>query len=246
MRERRLDQALVRLGRAKSGMRRERDVGERRQHVARRQRLDLEHVERGVAELARGAAPRPSPPRRPARRARCSPAGRRGASPRSASRERKPRVSSFSRRCIETASLSASSRSIARTRRPGWAFGVRFQASTFMPMPDRHPRDLGGDAAEADQAERLAAELRALGAQPLAVAHAAVHRREAARGGEQQADRALGDRGVAVALDDVDRDADPGERLRVHVAARAGAEEDDVGAGRRSGARSRSATRCGR
>ena len=31
-----------------------------------------------------------------------------------------------------------------------------------------------------------------------------------------------------------------GERLRIHVAARAGAEEDDVGAGRRSGARSRS------
>ena len=30
-----------------------------------------------------------------------------------------------------------------------------------MPMPQGHPRGLGGDAAEADQAERLAAELRA-------------------------------------------------------------------------------------
>ena len=93
---------------------------------------------------------------------------------------------------------------------------------------ERHARDLGGDAAVADQAERLARELRAFAAQPATVAHRPVHRRELARGVEQETDRALGDGGVAVALDEVDGDADRRERLRIHVAARAGAEEDDV------------------
>ena len=40
--------------------------------------------------------------------------------------------------------------------------------------------------------------------------------------------RVLGHRGVAVALDDVHGDAEVSQFLRVHVAARAGAEEDDV------------------
>jgi hypothetical protein len=51
------------------------------------------------------------------------------------SRDRKPRVSSHSSRCIETASLSRSSVSSATKRTPGNAFGWRFQATTFMPMP---------------------------------------------------------------------------------------------------------------
>ena len=68
----------------------------------------------------------------------------------------------------------------------------------------------------------------ALGADPLAAPHAAVHDRQPARRGPHQGDRVLGHRGVAVALDDVHGDAVLGQFLGVHVAARAGAEEDDV------------------
>jgi hypothetical protein len=78
------------------------------------------------------------------------------------------------------------------------------------------------------KAERLAGELEAFGAQPAAGAHGAVHARQAFRGGEQQPHRAFGDGGVAIALDDVHADAEAPERFRVHVAARAGAEEDHV------------------
>ena len=46
--------------------------------------------------------------------------------------------------------------------------------------------------------------------------------------GPHQRDRAFGHRGVAITLDGVDGDAALGELFRIHVAARAGAEEDDV------------------
>jgi len=61
-----------------------------------------------------------------------------------------------------------------------------------------------------------------------ASAHFAVHLRQATRGGPHQRDGALGHRGVAVALDQVDLDAEFGELFRIHVAARAGAEEYDM------------------
>jgi hypothetical protein len=55
------------------------------------------------------------------------------------SAERKPRVSSFSSRCRLTTWLSDSSVSMSVKVTPGCDFGVRFQASTFMPAP-RHSR----------------------------------------------------------------------------------------------------------
>ena len=93
---------------------------------------------------------------------------------------------------------------------------------------ERDARDFGGDAAEADQAERLAGELHAIVAQPVAGAHLAVHPGEAARGLPHQRDRAFGDRRIAIALDQVHVDAELGELFRIHVAARAGAEEHHV------------------
>ena len=63
---------------------------------------------------------------------------------------------------------------------------------------------------------------------PGAAADAAVHPRQIAAGREHQRDRVLGHRGIAVALDGVDRDADVLELGDVHVARGAGAEEHDV------------------
>src|SRR5580692_6037973 len=90
---------------------------------------------------------------------------------------------------------------------------------------ERDPGDFAGDAAEADQAQRLAGQLHAVLAQPVAGAHLAVHPGNAARGGPHQRDGGLGYRGVAVAPDQVNRDAEFGQFLRVHVTARAGAQK---------------------
>ena len=141
---------------------------------------------------------------------------------------RKPRVSSVSSRWIESTWLSASrrvepdeldARRLFRRAVPG-------EHAHAAAMGDA--RDLRGDAAEAEQADRLAGELHAFAADPLSVADAAIHGGDAARGGPHQGDRVLGDGGVAIALDGVHRDAECRELLGVHVAARAGAEEDDV------------------
>ena len=93
---------------------------------------------------------------------------------------------------------------------------------------ERDARDFGGDAAEADQAQRLAGQLHAVVAQPVAGAHLAVHLGDAARRRPHQRDGGFGDRGVAIALDQVNGDAEFGEFFRVHVAARAGAEKHHV------------------
>ncbi len=139
-----------------------------------------------------------------------------------------PRVSSLSSRCSETTSLSVSSvvevdefdaRMVLRRPVPG---------DHLHAGAERNARDFRGDAAEADQAERLAGELHAVVAQPVAGAHLAVHHGEPARGGPHQRNRAFGDGGVAIALDQVHVDAELGELFRIHVAARAGAEEHDV------------------
>ena len=106
-------------------------------------------------------------------------------------------------------------------------FGVRFQAVTRMPLP-RDPRHFRGDAAIADQAERLAGELHAVVAQPVAGADPAVHLGKAARALPHQRDGAFGHRRIAIALDQVNLDADIGQLLRIHVAARAGAEKHHV------------------
>ena len=162
------------------------------------------------------------------------------------SRERKPRVSSFSNRCSETTSLSASSfveldeldaRMLLRRPVPG---------DHLHAAAERDARDFRGDAAEADQAERLAGQLHAVLAQPVAGAHLAVHLGDAARRRPHQRDRAFGDRRVAIALDQMNVDAEFGEFLRVHVAARAGAEKHDVLQPGALSSQSRSAARCDR
>ena len=92
----------------------------------------------------------------------------------------------------------------------------------------RDPHHLAADAAEPDHAEHLSGELHAFERLPGAGAHRAVHARKAAAAGEHQRDRVLGDRGVAVALDGVHLDAQRVQRRHVHVARGAGAEEHDV------------------
>ena len=89
-------------------------------------------------------------------------------------------------------------------------------------------RNFRSDAAETDQAERLAGQLHAVFAQPVAGAHLAIHLGDAARGSPHQRDSGFGHRRVAIASDQVDGDAELGEFVRIHVAARAGAEEHHV------------------
>ena len=72
----------------------------------------------------------------------------------------------------------------------------------------RDAGDLAADAAEPDQAERLALELHAFERVPDAAAHRAVHARKLAAAGKHQRHGVLGDRGVAIALDGVHRDAE--------------------------------------
>src|SRR5206468_10420202 len=71
----------------------------------------------------------------------------------------------------------------------------------------RDARDLAADAAEANDAKRLAIKLHAFERAPLAGAYAAVHAREPARAGKHQGNRVLGDRDVAIALDGMHGDA---------------------------------------
>jgi hypothetical protein len=88
--------------------------------------------------------------------------------------------------------------------------------------------NLGRDTAETDEPQRLAGELDAFDAQPSAAAHRAVHCRQASGRRPHQRDGAFGHCGVAIPPDDMKRDAVPGELFRVHIAARPGAEENDV------------------
>ena len=87
---------------------------------------------------------------------------------------------------------------------------------------------LAADAAEPDDAERLAVKLHAFARRPGAGADLTIHARDVAARGQHQRDGVLGDRGVAVALDGVDANAARLELGDVHVARRAGAEKDDV------------------
>src|SRR6185437_3831683 len=69
-------------------------------------------------------------------------------------------------------------------------------------------RHLAADAAEADEAERLAAQLHALAHVPGAGADLAVHAGDIARSRQDERHRMLGDGGIAVALDRRDGDAE--------------------------------------
>ena len=65
-------------------------------------------------------------------------------------------------------------------------------------------RHLAPDAAEPDNAQRLAPQLHAFERRPGPAAHRAVHARNVAGAGEHQRDGVLGDRDIAVALDGMD------------------------------------------
>src|ERR1700733_12470411 len=90
---------------------------------------------------------------------------------------------------------------------------------------ERDARHLRGDAAKADQAQGLAGQLHSVFAQPVAGAHLAVHLGDAARRRPHQCDGGFGHRRVAIASNQMNLDAEFGELLRVHIAARAGAEK---------------------
>ena len=89
-------------------------------------------------------------------------------------------------------------------------------------------RHLAADAAEADQPERLASQLRALHHLPTAVAQDLVHDGDVAGGGEDETHGMLGHCGVAITLDGRDLDAEPVCGGKIDEAAGAGAEEDDM------------------
>ena len=81
-------------------------------------------------------------------------------------------------------------------------------------------RHLAADAAKPDHAQRLAEKLHAFVRRPDAGAHLAVHARDVAAGRDHQRDRMLGHRGVAIALDDVHLDAAVLQFADIHVARR--------------------------
>ena len=110
----------------------------------------------------------------------------------------------------------------------GMALGRPVPGDHAHAAAERDARHFRGDAAEADQAERLAGQLHAVLAQPVAGAHLAVHPGDAARGGPHQRDGGFGHRRIAIAPDQVNADAEFGELFRIHVAARAGAQKHDV------------------
>lgn len=90
------------------------------------------------------------------------------------------------------------------------------------------PRDPAADAAEADQAERAAAELRDIGGGPSAGVGAGVQRAGVMGQFEHQRDGVLGHRVVAVVDGVADRDAEPARGVEVDEADGAGATERDA------------------
>ena len=89
-------------------------------------------------------------------------------------------------------------------------------------------RHLAADAAQAHEAQRLAAQLHALHRPPAAASHQRMHGGDMPGGGEHQAHGVLGHRRVAIARDGRDLDADLRRRNQIDEARRPRAEEDDV------------------
>ena len=97
-----------------------------------------------------------------------------------------------------------------------------------MPEPRARRATSAATPPKSDEPQRLAGKLNFLDPQPSTGAHSAIHSREASGRRPHQRDGAFGHCGVAIALDDVNGGAVPGELSGVHIAARAGAEENDV------------------
>jgi len=89
-------------------------------------------------------------------------------------------------------------------------------------------RDLRGNAAEADQTQRLAGQLHAGDAQPFPAAHGPVHARNSPRCGPHQGDGMFGNRCIAVTFDGMHTNPMRSEGFGVHVTPRAGAEKNDM------------------
>src|SRR6516165_3468602 len=93
---------------------------------------------------------------------------------------------------------------------------------------ERNARDLGGDAAETDESQRFARELHSIDAQPSAGTYRAVHLRGTSGRRPHQRNGAFGYGGIAIALDEVNGNTELGELVRIHIAPRPSAEENDV------------------
>ncbi len=89
-------------------------------------------------------------------------------------------------------------------------------------------RHLGADAAQSDDAERLAEHLHAFERLPGAGADVAIHAGEVAARRHHQRDGLFGDGRIAIALDGVDLDAERLDLRHAHVARSASAEKDDM------------------
>ena len=161
-------------------------------------------------------------------------------------REIRPRVSSLSSRWIEI-DVALGQQFVEIDE-----FDLRMFLRRPVPGDDAHAaaerdaRDFGGDAAEADQAQRLAGQLHAVVAQPVAGADPAVHLGEAARALPHQRDRAFGDRRIAIALDQVHCDAESRRALPGSCSCARRCRETRRASARRISSRSRSAARCDR
>ena len=142
---------------------------------------------------------------------------------------RKPRVSSLSVRLSDIDVGAA--RAMCRGRpaaRSASVRGVRFQAITFMPMPLAMRATSAPMPPSPMMPSVLPSNCMPSQRLPGAGAYLAIHAREVAAAGKHQRDGVLGHRGVAVALDGVNRDAEVFELGDVHVARGAGAEKHDV------------------
>ena len=154
-----------------------------------------------------------------------------------------PRVSSFSGRCSVRKSARASTSSNVALSTPSSrnrsADDERVVGDDLHLQPERAPRDLLADPAEAEHAERLVGELdpAPLRALPAALDERRVRLRDVARERDQQADRVLGRRddvrlrrvrdddpapGRGVDVDVVDADPGAADHLQARARARSG------------------------
>gem|GEM_PF-2922684 len=113
-------------------------------------------------------------------------------------------------------------------RHPCKGFGAAVPGQNPHAAAQSQARHLRGNAAEADQAQRLARQLHAGHAQPFPAAHGLVHARNSPRGGPHQGNGVFGHRCIAIAFDGMHTNPVRSEGFGVHVTARAGAEKNDM------------------
>ncbi len=213
------------LQRAEGGVRGQRHVRQLRQRMIGLQRLGVEHIESGVADVAAGER-----------------GDQRGFVHQRAARgidQDDARLHAGDAFGGQKAARFVVEREVHRyhigARQQGVEIGERHAgAARAIPADHFHAHafadacDFAADAAEPDHAQGLAQQLHAFVRGPHAAAHLAVHARDVARGRHHQCNGMLGHRGIAVAFDDVHCDAARLQFADIHVARRTGAEEHDV------------------